>query len=202
LAQPQPWYVDRGWFHSVRGRLVHTVREFHRAQPMLPGMAKQDLRSRDLPGAPPFLVDALLADAKELAVEGENVRLRSHAPFLKQEEEQARAAIEHAFELTGLATPAVAEVLARSGVEARRARTLLEILLREKRLVRINEELVFHHSALEKLRRDLTARRPARFNVAAFKEWTGISRKYAIPLLEYLDRTHVTRREGDERLIL
>jgi selenocysteine-specific elongation factor len=202
LVQPQPWYVDRAWFHSVRDRLVKAVREFHRAQPMLPGVPRQDLRSRQLPGAPPFLLDALLAASNELAVEGETVRLRGHAPVLKEEEEQARSAIERAFEQAGLATPGVAEVLAKSGVEARRARTLLEILLREKRLVRISEELVFHQSALEKLRRELGARRPARFNVAAFKQWTGISRKYAIPLLEYLDRAHVTRREGDERLIL
>ncbi len=77
--------------------------------------------------------------------------------------------------------PAVAEVLAKSGVEAARARTLLEILLREKRLVRINDELVFHRSAIESLRRLLAGRKAQRFSVAAFKEWTGVSRKYAIP---------------------
>src|SRR5262249_21756802 len=153
-------------------------------------------------GAPLFVLDALLAAAKELVVEGETVRLRSHSLVLKQDEEEARAAIERAFEQAGLATPAVSEVLAKSGVEPRRARTLLEILLREKRLIRINEDLVFHHSAIESLRRLLAERRPARFQVGAFKEWTGISRKYAIPLLEYLDRVHITRREGDERLIL
>jgi selenocysteine-specific elongation factor len=194
--------VDRAWFQAARDRLVKTVREFHREHPMLPGMARQDLRSRTFPDAPLFLMDALLAAARELAVEGEIVRLAGHAPVLKQEEEQARGAIERAFEQAGLATPAVAEVLAKSGVENRRARTLLEILVREKRLVRINEDLVFHHSAIDKLRQELGARRPARFNVGTFKEWTGISRKYAIPLLEYLDRARVTRREGDERLIL
>jgi selenocysteine-specific elongation factor len=122
--------------------------------------------------------------------------------MLRQDEEAARAAIERAFEEAGLAVPAVAEVLAKSGVEAARARTLLGILLREKRLARISDELVFHHSALEKLRELLAARKSQRFNVAAFKEWTGVSRKYAIPLLEYLDREHITRREGDERLVL
>jgi len=202
LAQPQPWYVDRGWFQSVRSRLVQAVRAFHRENPLLPGISRQDLRSRELPGAPPFVLDALLASAGELAVEGEMVRLRTHTLVLKEEEAEARAAIERAFEQAGLTTPAVAEVLARSGVGAARARTLLEILLREKRLVRISDDLVFHQSALEKLRSELATRRPARFNVGTFKEWTGISRKYAIPLLEYLDRSRVTRREGDERMIL
>jgi selenocysteine-specific elongation factor len=121
---------------------------------------------------------------------------------LKEDEEHARAAIEHAFERAGLATPAVPEVLAQSGVETARARSLLEILLRERRLVRISGDLVFHRSALDGLRQLLAARRATRFNVATFKDWTGISRKYAIPLLEYLDREHVTRREGEERLVL
>jgi selenocysteine-specific elongation factor len=198
----QQWLVDPAWFQAARDRLVRAVREFHRQNPLLPGIAKQDLRARELAGAPAFLIDALLAEAKDLAVEGETVRARSHKVTLQQDEEKARAAIERAFEEAGLAVPAVAEVLAKSGVEPVRARTLLGILLREKRLARINDELVFHRSALEKLRDLLAARKSQRFNVAAFKEWTGVSRKYAIPLLEYLDREHVTRREGDERLVL
>jgi selenocysteine-specific elongation factor len=135
-------------------------------------------------------------------VEGENVRLRSHRVVLKEDEEQARGKIEVAFGQAGLAVPAVAEVLAKSGVEAGRARSLLQILIREKRLVRVSEDLVFHHEAIGKLRQLLAAHKGQRFNVATFKEWTGISRKYAIPLLEFLDREHVTRREGDERLVL
>jgi selenocysteine-specific elongation factor len=202
LKQPQPWLVDRGWFQSTRDRLVRVLREFHQNHPLQPGIAKQDLRARELPAAPPFLLDAILADAKEIAVEGETVRLRSHRVVLKEDEEQARAKIERAFEQAGLAVPSVAEVLAKSGVEPARARSILQILIREKRLVRVSEDLVFHHSAIAGLRELLAAHKGQRFNVPSFKEWTGISRKYAIPLLEYLDREHLTRREGDERLVL
>jgi selenocysteine-specific elongation factor len=202
LQQPQPWYVDRAWFQATRDRLVKAVRQFHTKQPLMPGIAKQDLRSRELADAPPFVMDALLAEAKELVVEGETVRTRGHQVVLKEDEEQARGAIERAFEQAGLSTPALPDVLAKSGVEAARARRLLEILLREKRLVRISEDLVFHRAAIDSLRQLLAPRKAQRFNVGTFKEWTGISRKYAIPLLEYLDREHVTRREGDERLVL
>jgi len=202
LTQPQPWYIDRAWFQASRDRLARTVRDFHKSNPLLPGIAKQDLRSRELPDAPLFVVDALLADAKDLVVEGETVRSRGHAVVLQQDEQEARAAMEQAFEQAGLAVPALAEVLAKSGVEARRARSLLEILLREKRLVRVNEELVFHHGAIEQLRQMLAGRRGEHFQVGAFKEWTGISRKYAIPLLEFLDRERITRREGDQRVVL
>jgi selenocysteine-specific elongation factor len=202
VALPDSWYVDRAWFNSARDRLVKAVAEFHKANPLAPGIARQDLRSREMAAAPPPVVDALLADAPALVVEGETVRSRNHKVVLKDDEEQARTAIERAFEEASLAVPAVAEVLVRSGVEARRARTLLEILLREKRLVRISADLVFHTSALERLRQLLAPRKAQRFQVGEFKEWTGVSRKYAIPLLEYLDRTHVTRREGDWRLII
>jgi selenocysteine-specific elongation factor len=196
------WYVDAAWFQSARARLVNAVRAFHRENPLAPGIAKQDLRAREMARVPPFLLDALLADAAEIVVEGETVRLRSHSVVLKEDEERARADIERAFEAAGLAAPAMAEVLANSGVETRRARTLLEILLREKRLVRISQELVFHSSALVTLRTSLAERKAQTFSVGEFKEWTGVSRKYAIPLLEYLDREHITRREGDRRLIL
>jgi selenocysteine-specific elongation factor len=199
IPQPQPWYVDRAWFQAARDRMVEAVGEFHRKNPLQPGIAKLDLRPA---GAPPFVVDALLAGAQEIVAEGDTVRLRGHTLVLNEDERQARAAIERAFHEAGLAAPAVAQVLAQSGVEPARARTLLQILLREKQLVRINGELVVHHSAIEGLRRMLEEHKPARFNVGTFKEWTGVSRKYAIPLLEFLDRERITRRAGEERLIL
>jgi selenocysteine-specific elongation factor len=201
VPQPDSWHIDRAWFQAARVRLVQAIRDFHRASPLQPGMTRQDLRSAVLPDSPPFLLDALLAAAREIAVEGETARLTTHRVALKEDEEQARGAIERAFETAGLAAPAVFEVLAQSGVEAARARTLLQQLLHERRLVRIGADLVFHQSAIAKLHQLLAARKGERFGVGAFKEWTGISRKYAIPLLEFLDRERVTQREGDERVV-
>jgi selenocysteine-specific elongation factor len=198
IAQLQPWYVDRAWMQAERERMVRAVREFHRKNPLLPGMARQELRG----GAPLFVLDALLAEEREIVSQGELVRSRGHAVVLKEDEEQARAKIERAFEDAGLAVPAMAEVLARSGVEAARSRSLLQILLREKRLVRVTDDLVFHHTAIARLRELLGRHKAERFRVPEFKEWTGISRKYAIPLLELLDREKITRREGDERVVL
>ena len=94
------------------------------------------------------------------------------------------------------------EVLAKSGVEPSRARTLLQILLRDGRLVKVSDDLVFHRSAIDGLRARLAPHKGARISVPQFKDLAGISRKYAIPLLEYLDRERVTRRDGDERLVL
>jgi len=159
-------------------------------------------RVQQLPGAPPWLMDALLARGKTLAVDGETVRLASHQISLKQDETEASAKIESAFQAAGLAVPSMNEVLGKSGVEGNRARNILQLLLRDKRLVRVSDELVFHASAIHSLRELLAKKKGARFAVPEFKDWTGISRKYAIPLLEFLDRERVTRREGDSRVVL
>ena len=79
------------------------------------------------------------------------------------------------------------------------------MLLREKVLIKVTDELIFHHAAVAQLREMLAKYRKERGNklpIPVFKELTGITRKYAIPLLEYLDRERVTRRVGDERVIL
>jgi selenocysteine-specific elongation factor len=86
-------------------------------------------------------------------------------------------------------------------VEAGRAKSLLSLLLRDGRLVRIGAGLIYHRDAVGQLKQVLAARRGQRFQVGEFKEWTGVSRKFAIPLLEFLDRERITRRDGDARLI-
>ena len=101
--------------------------------------------------------------------------------------------------------PSVKEVLAKLAVEPKRGEKLLQILLREKSLVRVSAELIFHRNALAHLREQLLAHKRAkgdRLSVPVFKELAGITRKYAIPLLEYLDREHITLRDGDSRLVL
>jgi len=202
LRQPEFWVMDAAWFRSTVENLVDDLRRFHSENPLAPGIAKQDLRGRRLRDAPSFVLDALLGAAKQIVVEGDIVRLAGHEVLLRDEEERARETIERAFERAGLTVPAVDEVLLQSQVELKRSRSILQILIREKKLVRVSEDLVFHHSAMRRLRELVTGHRAARFGVPAFKEWTGISRKYAIPLLEYLDRERVTRRVGDERIVL
>jgi selenocysteine-specific elongation factor len=123
---------------------------------------------------------------------------------MKDEEAESKKQIEGAFATAGLKVPALAEVIAGLKVDKARAQKIVTLLLRDKLLIKISDDLVFHRSALEQLRRGLTAykAKSAKIDVAKFKELTGVSRKYAIPLLEYLDRERVTRRVGDVREIL
>jgi selenocysteine-specific elongation factor len=183
-------------------RVHEVVAQFHRANPLLRGISKQELRSRELPDAPAFLMDEVLAHSKTLATEGDLLRLVSHKLQFKQDEESAVNRIVGAFEKAGLAVPAWKDVLASCGVEPARSRSLLQILLKDGRLVRVSEDLLFHRSAIQDLRSLLARRKGQSFGVSEFKDWTGASRKYAIPLLEYLDRERVTRRDGDSRVVL
>jgi selenocysteine-specific elongation factor len=202
FTSPQFWILDPKWVTVQLEKMYETVKQFHRSNPLLNGLSKEELRGKQLSGAPAGLLDALLALSKTLTADGEIVRLASHKISLKQDEEEASLKIENAFHAAGLTVPTVQEVLGKSGVESSRARSILQLLLRDKKLIRISDELVFHSSALQSLKLLLTKRKGRKFAVPEFKDWTGVSRKYAIPLLEFLDRERITRREGDTRIVL
>jgi selenocysteine-specific elongation factor len=123
---------------------------------------------------------------------------------MKDDEAQSRTIIEQAFASAGLKVPALKDVLAGLKIDKGRAQKLVTLLLRDKVLIKVSEELVFHQAALNELRKNLAAQKACspKLDVGRFKDMTGVSRKYAIPLLEYLDRERVTRRVGDERVIL
>lgn len=196
------WLIAHGRVADLKQQLTAHCRSFHRAHSLLPGIPKQDLKAAVMAAAAPEVFDHTLAAATELTQDGEVVRLKTHKVVLKQDEEQARTAIANSFLQAGLAAPAVHEVLKASGVEAARARSILQILIREGKLTRISDEFVLDSGSLAKLREQLVDKRGQRFKVPEFKDWTGVSRKYAIPLLEYFDRERVTKREGDERILL
>ncbi|MBI4459157.1 MAG: selenocysteine-specific translation elongation factor [Acidobacteria bacterium] len=192
---------------KMRSAILRGLEDFHRENPLVAGFSKEGLRTKLFPAAHSFLVEEALRKLeteKQIAVAGETIRLRSHQIVLKEEEEEAKQQIAKAFEQAGLAAPSVKEVLGKLPVERRRAEKILRILIQEKVLVKVSEDLVFHAEALRNLRKLLGEyrHRSDRISVGAFKDLAQISRKYAIPLLEYLDRERVTRRVGDERILL
>jgi selenocysteine-specific elongation factor len=195
-------------FDEVRQKIAARIEKFHKENPLLPGISREDLRSslgkRVRPETFRTALDDLLAQ-KKLETHGEIVKRAGAAINLDPEEARAKEQIEKAFATAGLAVPSVKEVLSKLPVEAKRAENILQILLRDKNLVRVTPDLIFHRDALAQLRDRLSVFKKTkgeRISVPGFKELTGITRKYAIPLLEYLDRERVTRRAGDERVIL
>ena len=172
------------------------------------GIPKEELRGRVARGLRPEIFRAVLgemAEREQVRVAGDTVMRAGRKIVLTAEEESARGRIERAFESAGLAVPRLAELVPRLPVGRERAGKLGQLFLKEGALGKGREGVVVHASALVRLREMLAAykgKHGDRISVATFKELTGISRKYAIPLLEHLDREKVTRRVGDERVIL
>jgi len=184
--------------------LREQVENFHTVNPLLPGIPKQELRGRT--GNQLFEAALVqLMQAGSIAVTGGLVQRAGRSIALSPEEARAKDLIEKEFERAGLTVPSVSAVLQKVPVESARAQKILQLLIREGTLVKVAEDFVFHRTSVGKLR-ELIAKyrkeRGDRITVVTFKDVAGVSRKYAIPLLEFLDREHVTRRVGDERVIL
>jgi selenocysteine-specific elongation factor len=205
IVQAGDCFVAAEVFSRARERAIAVLDTFHKANPLVAGMGKEELREKLGMRAP--VLEAVLADLgreKKIEIAGEQVRLAGRGVELKDEEAKAKEQIEKAFADAGLKVPLMKEVLASLPVDKARAQKLVTLLLRDRVLIKLADELVFHRSALEQLRRLMTEQKATspKIDVGRFKDLIGVTRKYAIPLLEYLDQQRVTRRVGDERIIL
>ena len=185
--------------------LLASLEEFHKANPLVGGITKEALRERLALCEPlfTFLITQLTA-GKKIEVQGEQIRITGRGVTMSGEEERARKAIEQAFSSAGLKVPLLKDVLASLAIDRARSEKIMTLLLREGVLVKLADELVFHRTALERLRHMVAAEKSKtpEIDVGRFKDLAGVTRKHAIPLLEYLDRERITRRVGDVREIL
>jgi selenocysteine-specific elongation factor len=190
---------------ALTSHMVSKAAEFHKKNPLVGGISKEELRAQ-VDAVPEAFeaAAAMLVRDKKLEVIGDLARLPGRGVVMKDEEAESKQIIEQAFGNAGLKVPALHEVIAGLKVDKARAQKIVTLLLRDKVLIKVSDELVFHRSALDQLRRQMAVykAKSSTIDVAKFKELAGVSRKYAIPLLEYLDRERVTRRVGDAREIL
>jgi selenocysteine-specific elongation factor len=198
-------YIDSAAVSALEMLVPQALLSFHQENPLVPGMGKETLREQFslTPGIFAALLDRLVR-AKRVEIAGDLIRLPGHGVVMKDEEAESKKQIEAAFATAGLRVPALHEVLSGLKVDKVRAQKIVTLLLRDRVLIKVSDDLVFHRTALEDLRRQIARRKAIQptIDVGAFKEMTGVSRKYAIPLLEYLDRERVTKRMGDARQIL
>ncbi len=185
-------------------QLLATLKVHHESQPLSEGLPREEARERIFGRASPHIFEHVLSTlaAERKIVARDRLALAGHQVSLSAEESQARDAIEHLFKQAGLAPPDPTAVQAAAHVPAAVVDRIAALLVRQKRLVKL-DTLFFHADALAGLKADVRGMKgQARVDVSAFKERYGITRKYAIPLLEYLDRERVTRRVGDSRIVL
>jgi selenocysteine-specific elongation factor len=203
--------VDRDWVlhpesaERVRSQALAALEEFHRANPLKPGMSREELRRRA--GDTDERVFASLMsrlDADGLVrSERDKVRLASHEVHLSPAQQRVVDQLETDFLRTGAAPPSPEDALARAGVTGDEEHELFQVLVERKRLVRIKESLFFHTEALDAVQDKLVGLLRERKDIgpADIKDLLGISRKYAIPLLEYFDGRRVTMRVGERRVL-
>jgi selenocysteine-specific elongation factor len=203
--------VARPAFEELAGRVRSILKGFHRKSPLESGMGREEIREKIFAHLSPDIFRAVignLVERNEVVADKDLLRLSSHRVALSTEEQAAKDRLAALFAEAGLQPKAleeaVAQAAAQCGVDAARAQRFAQMLINSGELVRV-AGLIFHRRALDDLRetlRKFKAEHGPKLDVNAFKDLTGVSRKYAIPLLEYLDLQRVTRRSGDVREIL
>jgi len=204
-------FVSRAALDQLKRQVLEEIAAHHKREPLSRGLAKETLRERHFVTSPEIFRAVLFRLEKEGALVSEKdiVRAREHTRELSVGDAQLRERLEKVYRDAALESPAITEALERAKVAAsaqQHGRKIFQLLVDSGVLVRVQGEMFFHRSALDELTRKISlyAERNSEraIDVARFKDLAGVSRKYAIPLLEYLDRQRVTRREGDRRIIL
>ncbi|HEX9700359.1 MAG TPA: selenocysteine-specific translation elongation factor [Acidobacteriota bacterium] len=206
IVQQDPLYVvDGAAAAALEAEIAAAVAAYHDASPLHAGMPKSELAAGLTVQVPDAVLDGVLrrmTAAEQVRSGAAGISLPEHRVALDPEQAHIRAELLSFYEAGGW-SPQDSEPAADPGAAAVRE-AVLHLLLRRGELVRLRDGLIFHAGQLARLIEQLRARHRAgeAFSVAEFKEWTGISRKHAIPLLEYLDQQRVTRRVGDHRVLV
>ena len=204
-AVDRDWYVHPESLERLRGLALAALEQFHRAFPLRPGMSREELRGRA--GAADERVFGHLLET--LAAEGvvrserDKVRLAAHEVRLSGEQQKVVNRVEQEFRTAAAAPPSPEEALTRAGLSGDEEHELFQLLVQDKKLVRVKESLYFHAEALDSIQERLVAMLRERKEIGPgdIKDLLGISRKYAIPLLEFFDARRVTARVGERRVL-
>lgn len=206
-------FIAAANFEQLCQAAAAAVAAHHAREPLSRGLARETLREKQFAHSAPEIFRAALSRLEqrgELVSEKDFVRARQHALELSDADRQLRDGLAQLYALAGLAAPSIDEAMERASVPGKQrphARKLLQLLIDSGELIRVHGDLLLQRHALQGLKENLleyaAKREPDRtIDVASFKDLAGVSRKYAIPLLEYLDRERITQRQGDRRIIL
>jgi selenocysteine-specific elongation factor len=205
VAVERDWYLHADSRARLRGLVLSTLERYHQAHPLRPGMGREELRGRAGGADERVFAHVLAALEAEGAVRSDRdkVRLATHEVRLTPEQQRIVDQVEQAFLEAEAAPPSPEEALARAGVKGGEEHELFQVLLDARKLVRVKESLFFHARALDIVQDKVVALLKERKEIGPqdIKDLLGISRKYAIPLLEHLDARRVTTRVGERRVL-
>ena len=196
---PSGW-LGRDQWDGLQSRVTSSLEAYHRVQPLRRGMPKEELRSRtNIPAEVFAEVLGLLADEGRIVERGGEVAVAAHKQLLSTEQEAGLGAFIAELESQPLNPPPLAELMRKHALTP----ALLQYLVADGRIVRVNDDTVFARSAYDEAVRVLRAHLAEHrtLTVAAARDLLGSSRRYVLPLLEWLDAQKVTRRVGDDRIL-
>ena len=206
VPQDPPLAVSRTALDTLKAETVTFLEEFHRAQPLASGVSREEVKKRFFSTATSTyfqFVIQILED--ENRVRSGTTTLSSHGQkvSLGPEQEQMKQEILGSIDRTFPELPSLKELIQSSSHPPAEVKAVFYYLLEAGELIRISERLVATASQIAGLKKELSQRfgRGIPFTVPEFKDIFKISRKYAIPFLEYLDRERVTQRVGDRRIL-
>jgi selenocysteine-specific elongation factor len=193
-------------YQNLQDGILLEMRAYHERYPLKEGISKEELRSTAGQFARPKLFNMAVRELEkkgEIVVERENIRLSGHRVDLKGELEDLRSKIGETYIGAGLAPPSIKELMEKFAGQRSLAESVINVMLKEGSLIKINEDLYFHKEVLTRLREDYKSHlvRDGKATPASMKELTGLSRKFIIPLMEYFDITKLTIRAGDHRIL-
>jgi selenocysteine-specific elongation factor len=199
-------WIDSHALAAAQERTLAALAVWHAAEPIRPGIPARTLRGRLPENLAPDAFElalAKLAQAGEIAVEGELVRSAAHVVRLSPADRALADAIAAEARAAGLEPPAPRDWSERLGIAMERLRDLLAHLERERALVRAPGDLWFDRAAVDALRARVVAylAEHGRLETPAYKALIGTSRRTAVPLMELLDEEHLTARRGEARIL-
>lgn len=213
VIEAESFLVARTPFENLKAKTLSEIENFHRKEPLQKGILRETLREKVFARLAPEIFKSVLAHLeieKKIVAEKDFVRSADHNLELSGEEKNLREKLSQIYRTAKLEVPklddALAEAIKGTKADKNHARKIFQLLLNAGEIVKITDEFYFAKSEIETLTaklKNFANNSPDRLiDVPAFKDLAGISRKYAIPLLEYFDRERITRRAGDKRLIL
>ncbi len=205
VAVDREWYLHREANDRLRAQTLSLLEAFHAENPLRGGISREELRSR-AGNAQERVFGQLLTSLEAEGVvrsEKDQVRLASHSIRLTPEQQRVVSGLDAEFVRAGPAPPSPEEALAKLGVKGNERHELFQLLVAERRLVRVKESLYFHSEALGAIQAKLVAylQQKKEIGPGDMKDLLGITRKYAIPLMEYFDTQRITVRQGERRVL-
>ena len=197
-------YIHHNCFEKIKKDTRRQLAHYHKTNALKPGMPKEELKSK----FPPLLTSKLfnltlnqMIKEDEIAQEENIIRLASHEVALGGKQADVKDKILKTYLNAGLEPPYFKELAKSLDTDAKRSREVLMHLVTEGIIIKVKEDLFFHSEAVNALKNKLVKflETQAEITTPQFKEMTGVSRKYVIPLAEYFDSTNVTLRVGDVR---